>query len=312
MSKLIKYRYTLLSYPVVYFLPGFNPSIGGASWLAGLYNRAPDTDDDYILVFVNGENMFHGSFYANSPVTGNWEDFIVQELVDEIDSNFRTLAHKDARGLAGHSMGGSGALNIGLKHPDVFSAVYSMSPGIFNENGMLDAAFAETVTIANSMTAIIDTYSGSDTATADYVAYINSLSYDQNWQLFFGLGYGAAFAPATELGAPFTQYPYAIVAPELQAIEPQFTQWDSGYGGVIKKLEDYNMLPIQLNAFTVEYGTNDQFSWIVDGCEYFEEMSEQYNIDVNVTSFNGGHGDQLEARITNMMVPFFREYLLHE
>src|SRR6185436_3750353 len=44
-----------------------------------------------------------------------------------MDSHYRTLVTRQSRGLAGHSMGGYGALRIGMKRPDVFSALYAMS-----------------------------------------------------------------------------------------------------------------------------------------------------------------------------------------
>jgi enterochelin esterase-like enzyme len=65
--------------------------------------------------------------YSNSPVTGDWERFIAEDLVADVDSRYRTLPDRMSRGLAGHSMGGYGALRIGMKRPDVFSSLYIMS-----------------------------------------------------------------------------------------------------------------------------------------------------------------------------------------
>ena len=39
----------------------------------------------------------------------------------------------------GHSMGGYGALNAAMKHPDVFGAVYAISPGLFDANGLSES-----------------------------------------------------------------------------------------------------------------------------------------------------------------------------
>ncbi len=57
-----------------------------------------------------------GSYYVNSAVTGNWEDFTTQELVAFVDTNYRTIARASSRGLADHSMGGYGALTLAMKH----------------------------------------------------------------------------------------------------------------------------------------------------------------------------------------------------
>ena len=46
------------------------------------------------------------------------------DLVAYMDSHYRTIANRLSRGLGGHSMGGYGALKIGMKHPEVFGALY--------------------------------------------------------------------------------------------------------------------------------------------------------------------------------------------
>ena len=69
----------------------------------------------------------NGSFYSNSKATGDWETFIAVELVNYIDSHYRTIPNRMSRGLAGHSMGGYGTFRIGMKHPEVFSSLYAMS-----------------------------------------------------------------------------------------------------------------------------------------------------------------------------------------
>jgi enterochelin esterase-like enzyme len=55
------------------------------------------------------------------------ERFIAEDLVAYIDMHYRTLAARISRGLAGDSMGGYAALQVGTKRPDVFSSLYLMS-----------------------------------------------------------------------------------------------------------------------------------------------------------------------------------------
>src|SRR5207342_2819438 len=52
---------------------------------------------------------------------------IAHDLVAFVDSHYRTIANRLSRGLAGHSMGGYGAIRIGMKRSDVFSSLYVMS-----------------------------------------------------------------------------------------------------------------------------------------------------------------------------------------
>ena len=81
-----------------------------------------------IVVAPNGRNAYGGAFYTNSTVNGNWEDYLVRDLVAYVDANYRTLARPESRGIAGHSMGGYGAIVLAMKHPDVFSTLYALSP----------------------------------------------------------------------------------------------------------------------------------------------------------------------------------------
>jgi S-formylglutathione hydrolase FrmB len=52
---------------------------------------------------------------------------VTQDLVQYIDSHYRTLTDRESRGLAGHSMGGYGTLRIAMKHPEVYASIYAMS-----------------------------------------------------------------------------------------------------------------------------------------------------------------------------------------
>lgn len=133
------YTDTAKTYPVIYNLHGY-----GDSPYFALQKQALDKfmeenpEKEFIIVEPYGGNSLGGSFYANSPVTGNWEDYLSGEMVDYIDSNYRTIPDKDSRGIAGFSMGGFGALYLGFRHPDVFSSILALGPGVWDENGITD------------------------------------------------------------------------------------------------------------------------------------------------------------------------------
>jgi Putative esterase len=121
-------------YPVIYFLP--NPFEEDDRFdfdhrdAQGLFDRAiaDGVINDFILVAVDMNTPLGTSWYVNSQVTGNWEDFMIQELVPYIDANFKTLPDRDSRGIAGVFIGGYGAIRFGMRHPDVFGSVYAMHP----------------------------------------------------------------------------------------------------------------------------------------------------------------------------------------
>jgi enterochelin esterase-like enzyme len=122
-------------YPVVYMLHGFTDSDDSWFGLKPHFVNVPVSFEkavatgarNVILVMPNAFTAFQGSFYSSSVTTGDWEQFVARDLVAYVDSHYRTLATRESRGLAGHSMGGYGTLRIAMKYPDVFSAAYVMS-----------------------------------------------------------------------------------------------------------------------------------------------------------------------------------------
>ena len=110
-------------YPVVYLLHG----------LTGHYN---DWTDRSKLVQFAAKHRFiivtpegNDGWYSDNPAIPNdkHESYIINELIPEIDKNFRTLADREHRIIAGLSMGGYGALKFGLKYPKLFSLIGSFS-----------------------------------------------------------------------------------------------------------------------------------------------------------------------------------------
>ena len=54
-----------------------------------------------------------------------YEDFFFKEFIPYIDQNFRTIASKEGRAIAGLSMGGGGSVVYAQRHPEMFAACYS-------------------------------------------------------------------------------------------------------------------------------------------------------------------------------------------
>ncbi len=127
------YESSTQRYPVIYYLP--NPL---AQFDEEFYHGpAQDLLDRAIAAGEIGKTIFVAvdmatplgcSWYVNSPVTGNWEDFMVREVVPYVDADFRTLSSRDSRGILGDFMGGYGAIRFGMTHPEVFGTVYALHP----------------------------------------------------------------------------------------------------------------------------------------------------------------------------------------
>jgi hypothetical protein len=89
-----------------------------------------------------------------------------------MDKNFRTIADRKSRGLCGHSMGGNGALKLGMLFADTFSAVYALSPAVLNWYGdfTLRSGGFKKISELNSEEAIIKALNESD-QTGDFNAF---------------------------------------------------------------------------------------------------------------------------------------------
>src|SRR5205807_6310336 len=118
-------------YPVIFGLTGFTGRgpmlLNDQAWQPNLQERL---DRLYaagmppvILVLPDCFTRLGGSQYLNSTATGRYEDYVTAELVPYIDARYRTIAAPEGRAVFGKSSGGYGALIMGLRHADLFSAL---------------------------------------------------------------------------------------------------------------------------------------------------------------------------------------------
>jgi putative tributyrin esterase len=110
-------------FPVLYLLHGFDGNY--ASWCTN--SRVVDYARSYeeIIIMPDGENNWYVNSYSDPKM--QWEDYIVDDVISYVDSHYRTIASRQGRAIAGLSMGGYGALFLGLKHHEMFAAVASLS-----------------------------------------------------------------------------------------------------------------------------------------------------------------------------------------
>ena len=139
------YDFTEKRYPVIYVLHGFG---GNSNSLTRKMRSAMDRMilreeiQEAIVVFVDGSNRFGGSMYLSSPTIGDYETYIRRDLVNFIDKQYRTIPHRDSRGITGFSMGGYGSMHLSLKYPEVFSVVVAQA-GTYDFEDDLIQSFAE-------------------------------------------------------------------------------------------------------------------------------------------------------------------------
>jgi S-formylglutathione hydrolase FrmB len=137
-------------WPVIYYLNGLGgdetnwtqlADLGGAADVMSLAAIVvmPDGDDgfytnsvtprDYDKCMKDGTGLFDArEDHATECVKkADYEDYIVKDLVGHVDATYATIRDRRARGIAGFSMGGFGALELAMRHTDLFSAAASHS-----------------------------------------------------------------------------------------------------------------------------------------------------------------------------------------
>jgi enterochelin esterase family protein len=129
-------------FPVVYCLTGFTGRgkmfLNDNAFTPNLAQRldnliADETIKPMIAVMPDCFTYYGGSQYINSSATGNYEDYLTEEIVPFVDENFRTINDKNSRAVMGKSSGGYGALIMAMRHSDIFGLACSTSGDCYFE-----------------------------------------------------------------------------------------------------------------------------------------------------------------------------------
>jgi enterochelin esterase-like enzyme len=118
-------------YPVLYFLHGLFESAdrwdqrGGTEMIDAAVRRG-DLPPVVLIAPDGGSTFYVDSYDGEVP----YARFFVEELLPHVDATYRTDARREARVIAGASMGGAGALRFAFVHPELFVAVAAHSAAI--------------------------------------------------------------------------------------------------------------------------------------------------------------------------------------
>jgi len=111
--------------PVVYLLHGRG---GGYRDWSNYSDVARFAESGLLLVMPEGGS----SYYTNAvdPSQDRYEDYIVHDLIADLSSRFPVAEGRGNRAIIGVSMGGFGAVNLALHHPDMFVFVGGISSAV--------------------------------------------------------------------------------------------------------------------------------------------------------------------------------------
>jgi enterochelin esterase-like enzyme len=271
-------------YAVVYALHGF--FIGAEQWSHEIH--VPQTIEgafaqgarEMIVVLPDSKTLHNGSMYSSSVTTGDFENFIARDLVSYVDAHYRTLARRESRGLAGHSMGGYGTTRIGMKHAEVFGSLYIMSPCCLapRQLGPANPELDKALEAARSL---------EDLAKLSFMARAQ-------------LAAAAAWSPNP--GNP----PFYLDLP-TQGGEPRpevLAKWAAN--APLAFIDQYIGNLRSYRGIALDVG--DQDSLRTDTSR-LHDVLEKYGITAGFEQYAGTHTSRVADRFQNHVLPFFSEHL---
>jgi enterochelin esterase-like enzyme len=126
-------------YPVLYLLHGFTGD--HTDWIQ--YGEVQKIADNAILkesvtpmliVMPSADSTWYINTFDGS---ANYEEYFITEFIPMIEKSYPIRAEKQFRAVAGLSMGGHGALLYGIRYPELFSAVGSLSASVRNDEELI-------------------------------------------------------------------------------------------------------------------------------------------------------------------------------
>jgi S-formylglutathione hydrolase FrmB len=280
-------------YPVVYMLHGYglraerwmtlfsieaalNTAMTGTGGGVGTGERA----QEMIVVNPDCYSFFDGCFYSSSVANGDWERFIAEELVAYVDTNYRTLAQRESRGLGGHSMGGYGTLRIGMKRPDVFSALYPLAAAAMFEQGKPDDGLAAAQTLTTREA-------------------IDALRYPSK----------STMARAAAWSANPQNPPLFVDLPVVNGEEQPAIQAKWLANSILPLLGQYTHNLRHYTAIQFDVGLQDG---LLTQNERLDAAMTEAGIAHSFVTYEGDHNNRISERIETAVMPFFSKHLQFE
>jgi S-formylglutathione hydrolase FrmB len=139
-----------LGFPVVVVLSGFTGNGTQAFNLKTFEENQPQRLNRAVhqgeapvavYVFVDALSVWGGSQFINSPAMGNYENYVMNELLPSIKKLLPVNPNAQAWCVTGGSSGGYGALHLASRYPEVFSVSGAIAPDSFFAASLLPEAW---------------------------------------------------------------------------------------------------------------------------------------------------------------------------
>ena len=244
---------------------------------------------ELIVVMPNAGNKYGGGYYRNSPVSGNWADYIADNLVEHVDAQFRTLSDASSRAVVGHSMGGYGALNLAMTRPDVFSVVWALSPCCLTPT--------EDLGFGNDAWRRAASIQGPE----DIQSLVNS----EDFYPIAILGIVTAFSPDVDAAPIYGDFPFDIVRGEVVLDDIAFDQYRDRFP--VRQVRNAKENLRSLRGLGMDVGIGDQFLHIPAGTLEFSQQLGEERIPHVLELYAGDHRQSVGQRLESFILPWVVE-----
>ena len=282
-------------YPVVILLHGYSLTnkywvgTGGQGFASidtpGAMDRdvASNKSREMILVMPDGNSKYDGSMYSSSVTSGDWESFIADDLVGYVDGHYRTLANRASRGLAGHSMGGYGAIRIGMKRPDTFSSLYILSACCLMND---PAAFARRPAPPPPP------QNGENASTPRARGFANVVNAE-----------AAAWSPNP------SNPPTYFDLPGAEGVDTALVAQKWAANSPLVMLDQYVANLKRYSGVGMDVGLQDGLS---TSNEQLAKRLQAYGVPASFETYEGDHVNRIAERMEQHVLPFFAQHLSFE
>ncbi len=277
-------------YPAIYLLQGYGGTI--SMWRNRQSARRPtviervddlfagsDPPPPALVIFVDAWTSYGGSQYVDSPGTGRYHTYLCEDVISFVDANWRTLADRDHRGIAGKSSGGFGAMITPMLRPDLFGGLATHAGDALYELCYVGSSVGG---LGQLVRALRDEYGGSyEKFWADFRSRVpGTKESDRDLGMYYGV---AACFSAEEDGT--VRLPFDLSTGRLvPEVWQRWLDWDP-----VRMVPRYADAMRSMRAIWVDAGKRDQLFLDLGAQAFADELARAGVTQVHFELFEDTH-----------------------
>lgn len=243
-----------------------------------IIDRAHQTGEapEALYIFVDALTAWGGSQFINSAATGNYEDYVIKELIPTLKKHFPVSTKTADWCVTGGSSGGYGALHLGSMHPDIFGLIGAIAPDCFFEASLLPELY--------HTLPLWEKYKESGHKALEELRN-GKLTKHRNWHtLLNAFGMAACYCPKGHDGD--FQFPIDSYSGEkIPAVWERWLEKDPLHF-LAKRVGNLK----QLSGIYLDVGSKDNFH-LQYGTRQISRLLKEHKIDHDYVEFDGNHFD---------------------